>query len=543
MRPLHPIGVLVLATLVGLVACGDDEPVPGKAPGAERTTLVVAMPSDVSGVNELLSSSQGDHEIRSQLFLHLVREQPDYQEHPPTFAAELARSWTFSDDRRTLTFELRDDVLWSDGAPVTAHDVRFSWQAQKAPEVGWAYGYVKEKISDVEVLEEHRVRFHFTEVYPTQLPDANEGFVLPRHAWSELPFAEWRENADWFREHLVVNGPFTLGSWRPQQEVALLPNPLYHREGLPRSDMVLFRVVPEEANRMGQLLAGEIHAMVGVPPARARDVEESPATRLVSVDSRQYTYVVWNTLHPLFEEAAIRRALTLAIDRQALVDALWHGHARVGVGPFTSRVWAHDPSLEPWPFEPEQARQIFAEHGWQDTDGDGVLDRDGEPFAFELSTNTGNQLRRDTLVLLQSQLERVGVQAEPVFLEPQTLFARNEAHDFDATLGGWAIDTSLDVRYAFHSDEIDGGYNYGSFSDRDADRLMDEIAATVPPEAALDRYHRLERILHEQQPYTFLWEPDGLIGLASAVREADPNALLSFYDLEEWSLEEAPAVP
>ena len=530
-RTLLPI--LLLATTLG---CSEPASETDREGGTARSDiLVVVVPSDFSGVNELISSSQQDHEIRSQLFLHLVRERPDYREHPPTFAPELAASWEFSEDRRSLTFQLREDVLWSDGEPVTADDVRFSWRAQTSPEVGWPYAYVKERISDVEVLGPHRVRFHFTESYPTQLLDANEGFVLPQHVWGELPFSDWPESGDWFREHLVVSGPFTLGSWEPQQQLTLLPNPLYHEEELPRLDMVVFRVVPEESSRLGQLLSGEAHVMVGIPPSRGADVEAAENTRLAVVDSRQYTYVVWNTRDPLFEAPEIRQALTMSIDREALVESLWHGYAEIGVGPFTNAVWAHDPGLEPWPYDPDRAREIFAAHGWTDSDGDGILDRDGTPFSFELSTNTGNQLRRDTLVLVQSHLERVGVDAEPVFLEPQTLFARNEAHDFDATLGAWGIDTSLDVRYAFHSDEIDGGYNYGSFSDPEADRLMDAIAATVPPEAALESFHRLERILHEKQPYTFLWEPDRLLGLDDRIENADPNALLTFYDLEEWS--------
>lgn len=530
---------LVVALGLGLVLGGCAGEPGGEAPGdppASRETLTMVVPSDFSGVNELLTSSQQDHEIRSQLFLHLVRERPDYREHPPTFEPELARSWEFSDDRLALTFTLRDDVTWSDGSSVTAEDVRWTWQAQTSPEVGWIYGYVKERISDVEVLDPGRVRFHFTEAYPTQLLDANEGFVLPKHAWSELPFDDWRESGDWFREHLVVSGPFTLETWRPQQQLALVPNDRYFREGFPRLDRVVFRVVPDESNRLGQLLSGRAHTMVGIPPSRAREVEESAESRLLAVDSRQYSFIAWNTENELFRRPAIRRALTLSIDRESLIQALWHGYAEIGTTPFTTSVWAHDPELQPWPYDPGRAREIFSDHGWEDTDGDGVLDREGREFAFDLSTNTGNQLRRDALVLIQSQLARVGVEARPTFLEAQTLFARNEAHEFDATLGAWGIDTSLDVRYAFHSDEIDGGYNYGSFSDPEADRLMERIAETIPPEEALDSFHELERLLHREQPYTFLWEPDRLIGLSEEIEDADPNALLTFYDLEEWRL-------
>ncbi|MDX1631197.1 MAG: ABC transporter substrate-binding protein, partial [Thermoanaerobaculia bacterium] len=390
MRTLRPASSL-LALCAGLLVGGcAGEPV-GEGPEERPTspeTLVAVVPSDFSGVNELLTSSQQDHEIRSQLFQHLVRERPDYREHPPTFEPELARSWEFSDDRLALTFELREELVWSDGEPLTAEDVRWTWKAQTSPEVGWIYGYVKERISDVEVLGPRKVRFHFTEAYPTQLLDANEGFILPKHTWSELPFPEWRKSGDWFREHLVVSGPFTLDSWEPQQQLSLIPNDRYFREDLPRLDRVVFRVVPDESNRLGQLLSGATHVMVGIPPARAKEVEESPESHLLAVDSRQYSYIAWNTEREPFREAAVRRALTLSIDRESLIRSLWHGYAEIGTTPFTTSVWAHDPELEPWPYDPARAREIFAEHGWEDSDDDGVLDREGRDFAFDLSTNT-----------------------------------------------------------------------------------------------------------------------------------------------------------
>ncbi len=249
--------LLALVLLAPLAGCREREaakPAPTAAPAP--TTLVVASGVDISGVNELVASAtrQLDQDVLSAMFLRLLAEQPDFQEHPPTFAPQLARSWDFSPDRLALTFHLRDDVQWSDGVPVTAEDVRFTWQAQTSEEVGWPNSYLKESIREVEVVAPHTVRFRFDHAYPTQLLDANEGFILPAHAWKQLPFAKWPESGDWFREHLVVAGPFTLERWKPQEEVVLRKNPRYFEAGKPRLERVVFRIVPDDTARLQELL-------------------------------------------------------------------------------------------------------------------------------------------------------------------------------------------------------------------------------------------------------------------------------------------------
>ena len=117
--------------------------------------------------------------------------------------------------------------------PVTAEDVRWTWQAQTQSRRRLGHADAKDWITDVEVVDPHTVRFHFSRVYAKQFLDANEGPILPKHAWEKLPFAQWRQNGDWFRQHLVVDGPFTLASWQPQQQIVLQRNDALLREGAP----------------------------------------------------------------------------------------------------------------------------------------------------------------------------------------------------------------------------------------------------------------------------------------------------------------------
>jgi peptide/nickel transport system substrate-binding protein len=472
------------------------------------------------------------------LFSHLLEEQPDYAEHPPTFGPALGASHEWSADHTVATVRLRQDATWSDGVPVTAADVRFTWQAQTHPDVAWDYAYSKERIRDVEVVDAHTVRFHFTEVYSSQITDLNEGVILPKHAWEQLPFAEWRANPDWFREHLVSSGPFVLESWTPQQELALRRNPRYFRPGLPRLERVVFRVVPDAESRLAQLLAGQVDYVEQVQPSQAGRIAGAEKAQLLRFPTRQFTFICWNVRREPFTSAEVRRALTLGIDRQAILEALWYGYARPGDSPILSTVWAHDDALQPWPYDAQQARRLLAEAGFRDQDGDGVLERDGERLSFELMTNVDNPTRVDAAVMIQQQLAQIGVEVKPLTLDFNTTSSRIAAHDFAAAIMAFGIDTSLDLSYAVHSDSWANGSNFGGYSNPEVDRLLEEVRGMADPAAAKPALDRLQQILHHEQPFTFLWEPDRLDGASRRLADARPNALSAFFNIREWWLRE-----
>ena len=547
-RPQGSLWARCIASLcwIGLLAlgCGSEpaaiEPAKATIEPRHGGTMVVAAGADIGGVNELLSSTSSfTQSVLHLMFLHLFEEQPDFDQHPPTFKPQLVQSWDWSADGKTLTLHLRQDVVWSHGEPVTAADVEWSWRAQTHPELAWDGADAKENIATVEALDEHTVRVTYLRRNITQLSDLNYGVILPSSVWSQLPFSDWRENADWFLENLVTNGPFELESWDRQQQIALRRNDSYHVPDRPLLDAVVFRIVPQKVNQVGHLLSGDVHFVDHIPAADAERIEASADLQLRPYWARQYNFICWNTARPLLKDVATRQALTMAIDRQALVEALWFGHARIASSPIISSVWAHNSDIEPWPYDPERALEILRQEGWQDSDDDGYLDRAGKPFTFELITNSGSAVRVDAVVMIQEQLRRVGIRAEVRRLEFNTLVTRSLAHEFDAMLGGWNIDTSLDLDYAFHSDSIDGGNNLGRFSDPAVDQLLDRVRDQTDATERAALLAEIQVLLHELQPYAFLWESQRLTGTSVRLREARPNALDPFFHLENWWLEPA----
>lgn len=538
---------LVVPALVVVAACGRaPAPEVRPTPAAVQTlagphrggTVVIGALADIDNWNPYLTGSSFGDDLLSLLYPTLAVEQPDYRAHPPSFRPGLATSWEFSPDRLSLTFHLRPKARWSDGAPVTAEDVAYSWKVQVSPELGWPSAEIKENITSVEAFDEHTVRFHFRHSYPYQLMDVNDGPIVPAHAWKSIPPATW-EDVDWTR-HSLSAGPFRFAAHEPQQQITLERNPTYWRDGFPRLDRVVWRVLPDQSNLLVQLKTGAIDLMEAVPPREAEHVRVHPRLRLIVFPDRSYGYVGWNNRDPLFRDPDVRRALTLAIDRNAILDSVLRGYGRIAVGPVLSTMWAFDRELHPLPYDPQAARDLLAKAGWKDHDGDGLLDRRGKTFRFELMTNAGNDVREDICLLIKDQLQRVGIDAEPRFVEWGAMNSRLRRGRFQAYVSAWREGTQVDLTPVWHSAPPgQPTFNFVGYHNPKVDRLLDEADSKGTIEDQKPYFLEIQRIITSDQPYTFLYEGERLDGLNRRVHGAVINDASPYFNLEEWWVAEA----
>ncbi len=529
-----PVAIFCLAALSWPAsAAGASASLSGEQPTGGR--IVIGVRGDVTSFNIYTASNAFSQEVSDLLYLKLAAEQDDFSQGPPSFRPSLATSWEMSLDRTRLTFHLDREAHWSDGRPVTSGDVLFSQRAASSPEVAWVGGDVKEFIADVSAPDPRTVVYKFRRTYPYQLMDAVEGNILPAHLFEKIPFAEWPKRA--FLEAPVSSGPFLLKRYERGALIELRRNPAYRRAPLPRLDAVVFRIIPDEATLLNELLTGGIDVMENVPPEAVARVEASPRLRIARVPDLSYTFVCWNTARPLFSDPDVRRALTMAIDRPAIIEALLGGTGRPSAGPVLSFLWAHDGSLRPIDYDPEAARRLLRGAGWEDRDGDGLLDRDGAPFRFTLETNQGSSLRSDTVQMISAQLRKVGIEATPRILEFGAFIERHEKHDFDAFVGSWRESTKVDLKSAFHSASRNGGYNYGLYSSAELDDLIDRARTETDTPAARRLWWRAQQILARDQPYTFLFERDRLHAIPLRLQGFRPSPRSIYVGLEEWAWE------
>jgi len=500
-------------------------------------TLVVGAISDIDSWNEYLSRQASSVDLLRRVYLRLARPLGDTRDHPPTFEPQLAESWASSDDGKTLTFRLRD-CTWSDGKPITAQDVVFTWKAQVAPDVAWVAASSKERITAVEQGADARtVVFRFDRAYPDQMGDAVDGGILPEHVFGAVPFADWRTQ-DWSFAH-VGSGPFLPERHEPGQEIALERNPRYFVKDAPLVDRVVVRIVPDASNLVTQLLAGGIDFLDGVPPREAARVGAAAGTKLLPYDEPKYDYLGWNGSKAPFSDPKVRAALTLAIDRKALVDDLLFGYGRVSQGPILSFWWGADREQASWPYDLEEAKRRLFDLGFR-PGKDGTLARNGKPLAFEITTNAGNRLRESMLVKIQEQLARAGVRVAPVPLEMKTFMERNMSGKYDAYLGGWRFTGKIDLRSIFRSDQVPakGGNNVVFFKSPEVDRLIDALDTASTWNAMVPTLRDVQRRIHDEAPYTFLYETQRIAAAGRRLHGArvdipsDPLARL-----ETWSVE------
>ena len=507
---------------------------------AQETRVTIGVRADVDSLNIYTASTILSQEVSNLLFLHLAGEKDDFADGPPTFEPQLAAAWKLSGDGLTLDFQLDPRMRWSDGRRVTPRDVVFSHEAAVSKGVGWVGSDVKEFIASVEAIDHQTVRFRFTQRYPYQVMDAVEGNVLPAHHYAEIPFDLWPKTE--FVTAPVVSGPFRLASYKPGEALVLERNPNYGGTAAGIGSVV-FRVLPDVATLLAELESGGIDVMENVPAAQIKRLSQRKDLELFTVHDLSYTFVCWNNRSPLFSDPRVRRALTMAIDRRAIIDGVLFGNGKLLASPIMSLYWAHDPAIAPWPYDPQGARALLAQAGWKDADGDGVLEKDGRPFRFTLETNQGSQLRNDVAVMVQDHLKKVGIDAQPRTLEFKTYLQKHDAHDFDAFVGGHREATKVDLKSLLHTSALEGGYNHAGYSSAAMDSAIDKARMETDTAKARQLWSSAQKLFHEDQPFTVLFEMQRVNAVSRNITGVKMSPRSAFMTLPSWSLRETGVQP
>lgn len=496
------------------------------------TTLVIGLLSDPGTLNPLYASSTQAKDIVERMFLKLLDEESDFVR----FRPRLAESWSFSSDGLQLTFHLRRDVTWHDGTPCTAHDVKFTWECQTDTLVSWPGRHLKDRITAVDVLDDYTVRFQYSNPYPYQLMDANDGVILPRHLLDRIAKEKLR-TCD-FNRSPVGNGPYRFTRWESKQYLILEKNPDYYNAGTVKIERIVFRIIPDMITLLSQLKAGEIDCLESIPPDDAESIKrEFPQLRLYTYPSRSMTFISWNCTNELLGDEEVRRALGMAIDRRAIIETVWRGMAEECRSPMHPVLWAFDTAIEALPFNPAASRAILEAHGWSDRNGDSVLDREGEAFSLEMISNYGNQQRIDIMTMVQAQLKKIGVNVELRVLGWNAFIEQITGFEYDSCVMGWKVGTRADLMEFWHSSSIgSGGMNIAGFRDPIVDVRIGEARNTLDREAARKLWNDCQRIIYQAQPFCFIAVPYEIYALDRRFTNVEPNPITFFYNLEEWGI-------
>lgn len=526
--------LLLLCALVAWTACGERGP-RGPVLDVETPvyggTLVIASSTDLDGANGLVTGEGRTQELlRGALFLTLIRVGPTLEYEP-----NLAESWEMLGDT-AVVFRLRDDVHWHDGPRTTAYDVAFTYERARHPETAFPNASFFDGWGPAEVIDSFTIRFR---VEPREDPLAGlpSFVILPRHLLDTIPPARLRTAA--FNRNPVGNGPFRFVSQRPNDRWVFEANPNFP-EGLggrPYLDRVVWRVIPDAQAQVTELRAGTVDLVYGVRADQLAELDARPDLRAVVRPTRKYQFIGWNTRRWPLGDPRVRRALSLAIDRETMLHALRGGYGQLAIGPIEPSHWAFADDLEPLPHDPDAARALLAEAGFADRDGDGVLE-DATGAEFSISLHTPNtEYNRNVAEKVQSDLARVGVRLEVRLLDFATVIGDvfSDRRAFDAVILAWEAGLRPgELRDLFHSARLDGQFQISSYANPEVDRIIDEASRITERAAAAPLWRRLQEILRDEQPWTFLYYTPDLYVVNERVRGVTMNVHGTFETLARW---------
>ena len=491
----------------------------GCGPVAPPATVFYASGADLQSINPLLTTHPLARQVqRYALFLTLARYDTALVPQP-----YLAAGWRWSADRRALSLDLRPGVRWHDGAPTTAADVAFTLNAARDPATGYPRRADLDCVTDVRAADSLTVRVSFCRPkadFPDVLTDLA---ILPAHLLGGIPHDALRRAA--FNQRPVGNGPFRFVSHQPDQRWVFAADPDFPAAlgGPPGIRRLVIEVVDEAATKLAGLVTGELD-VAGIQPMHAALVRRDPRLAVVDYPVLLTYGLVWNTARAPFDDARLRRALTMALDRRAMVEAYLYGFGVVADGP-----------VPPWHpravavaavrFDRAAASALLDSLGWR-SGPDGVRRRDGRPLAFTILTvgAADNALEQ----MIQSDLRAVGVAARIRQLELGAFLARaaGPARDYDALVTGIPGDLAL-------------GYLRGLFdSRRRAEPLQYAQYANPAVDRALDAgdFGEVQRTVARDLPITFLYHARGLAGMSRRLGGVRMDLRGELATLPRWHL-------
>lgn len=509
---------------------------PAGAKPARGGTAVISFLQDIDAINPYVSSSLSASEVQELVFLRLYTEEADYYNGPPTFTPSLAEALpTRGEDKKSLHFMLRDCV-WSDGTPITGHDVAFSVEAGKNVDVAWVGRSIVDQIVAVEVDATNPRKFtvRYAKDYPYQLMDINDAMVIPKHSFGKVPFEKWQTHGQWLEQaKTAAGGPFKLSEHKPNQEITLVRNDKYWGAPKPYLDKVVFRIFGEQQAMFTALLAGDVDVMDSVLPKDVSRIAKAKHLELYSHMSRVFGYIGWNCSTFPFDDYRVRQAMTYAIDRENIVDAAFYGYAKVAGPNIISSFWASKADLVPYEYDPDKAEELLREAGWK-KNGDGIYAKDGKPLEFTMVTNTGNNVRKQIAEFAQSDLAEIGVKVNIEMKDFNLMSTQLKRHAYKSWVAGWGVATKVDPKAMWHSSAANKGYNYCDYKNPRVDVIVEEGRGLPEFEKARPLWHEFQDILYRDQPYTMVYERRGLVGISKKFTNVKVTSLRYLRNVHEW---------
>ncbi|WDT77479.1 MAG: peptide-binding protein [Candidatus Manganitrophus sp.] len=492
------------------------------------TALTEASIGEPKRLIPMLATDSASVDITSLVFNGLVKYDKNIR-----LVGDLAESFEMTPDCRRATFHLRKGVKWHDGREFTADDVLFTYQQVIDPKIATPYSSNFETVEKVEKIDPHTVQVSYRVPFAPGLESWGMG-MIPKHLLEGKDL-----NNDPFNRNPVGTGPFQFSEWVTGQKVVVKTNADYF-EGKPEIEEYIYRLIPDTATQFLELKALNIDMMTLSPVQYQKQTDDrffKTEFNKFKYPALSYTYLGYNLRDPKFSDKRVRQALTHAINKNAIIQGVLFGLGKPATGPYIPESWAFNPNVKDLEYNPEKAKALLAEAGWS-PDKDGLLKKEGAPFAFTLLTNQGNAERAKAAEIIQQGLREIGIQVEIRVLEWQTLLHQFiDKKQFEAIIMGWGVGLDPDIYAIWHSSKTkEGEFNFISYQNPRTDDLLIQGRETCNQEERKKIYQELHRLIAEDQPYTFLYYPMALPIVHKRFKGIEPSPIGIQYNLPQWKI-------
>lgn len=500
--------------------------------------------SDAEKINPIVTNDATASGIMLYIFENLLEIDRVTYELKPLIAKSLPE---ISEDHLTYTFELKENVTFSDGAPLTGEDIIFTVKVIKNPfsDAQALRNYFND-VKSVELVDgnKYKVKFTMSKPYFRAIYSIGDLEIIPKHildldnlndkfTWSELEaaqktfdskkFPEMQRFADFINsqevsrdaKYVVGSGPYILDKWITGQSVTLKRNENYwNKSELPHyPDKLIFKTIKDQNAAVVAAKNKEIDEMQVIQPVDFVENVKNPEDyklRKALVIEPSYNYIAWNNSSQLFSDKRVRWAMSYAINRKDIIDKIVYGMGT----PIQSHVFLKskylNTNLPEIPYDINKAKQLLTEAGWKDTDGDGIIDKviDGKKVDFKFTfTNNTNPKRKKVILILIEQLRQIGIEASIQEYEWSVFLDKIKKHQYDACFAGWQLSVTPDDPYQiFHSTQAVGeGSNYFSYDNPASDKLLEENRVEFDDVKRKEILDKWQKIVYDDQPVTFLW--------------------------------------
>jgi peptide/nickel transport system substrate-binding protein len=473
-------------------------------------------------INPILTHSTISAPLKRIVFDGLVKLNETMEPNP-----HLALSWNNSQDGLTWIFHLRKDIKFHDGAELTAEDVKFTFDKIKDPSINTPYISVFKNFRSVRVQDKHTIEINLQNPLPS-LPSYLDVGILPKHLLMEKDLRKAE-----FNYHPVGSGPFKMGSWS-KDEIILKANEAYF-EGEPYLNKVIVKFFKDQRTVWAELMKGTVDCVFLSNSKNYDIIEKIPDFSVYSSSNPYYYILAFNEKNQYFNQIEVRQALNYAVDKERIVTKVLRGRGQVSSGTIYPPSWANNKAIKPYLYHPKQAARLLEKAGWKDTNGNHILDKNGDEFEFVLLIVEGDDASQDCALLIQQELLDIGIRMKVRPLSFPIMYKRFLSRkEFDASILT-IISDDPDKNYLWwHSSQIDHGFNVFSYKNQKVDQLLDKGRITLDSKERKKIYYQFQKEIHNDPPGIFLFWRDYLIGIHKRFKgiRLSPARILS--NIHEW---------